>query len=48
MDPPLIFIGILLIGTVIAFISGAIPYPFGIIVLSALLIARLAYLANKR
>ncbi|MGH8609360.1 MAG: hypothetical protein ACREX9_18690 [Gammaproteobacteria bacterium] len=44
MDPILLVIGILLIATVVAFLTGLIPYPFGWIVLSVVFILRLAHL----
>jgi dihydroxy-acid dehydratase len=40
-DPPLLLLGALLAATIVAFVAGIFPYPFGWIVLSALLVARL-------
>ncbi len=39
-DFPLLIIGALLLTTVAGYLSGYLPYPFGIIVLSILFIAR--------
>ena len=39
-DPLLLLIGALLAATIVAFVAGLFPYPFGWIVLSALLVAR--------
>jgi dihydroxy-acid dehydratase len=36
-----LLVGALLAATIIAFVTGLFPYPFGWIVLSALLVARL-------
>jgi len=41
MDIPLLIIIVLLIVTITAFVLDIFPYPFGIIVLSAFLVARL-------
>jgi hypothetical protein len=48
MDLPLLVIGVLLLSTLAAFFGGATPYPFGWIVLSVLLVARLLQLAGKK
>lgn len=48
MDISLLLIAVLLVLTLIAFLSGLIPYPFGLVVLSAFLTARLIHLAGKR
>ena len=48
MDISLLLIAVLLALTLIAFLSGLIPYPFGLVILSAFLIARLIHLAGKR
>jgi dihydroxy-acid dehydratase len=48
MDMPLLIIGILLAGTITAFLLDIFPYPFGIIVLSAFFIVRLMTLKNTR
>ncbi len=47
MDPILLVIGILLIATAVAFLTGLIPYPFGWIVLSVVFILRLVHLRRK-
>ena len=44
---PLI-LAFLLIISLIAFLGGVIPYPFGLIVLTAVLVARLIQLSHKR
>ena len=38
---------IVLIGTLIAFFTGVFPYPYGWIILSALLVFRLTTVRNK-
>ncbi len=48
MDPILLLISFLLIISVVAFLGGLIPYPFGLIVLLAFLIARVIHLARDR
>jgi hypothetical protein len=48
MDPLLIVLLGLLLASLLAFVSGFIPYPFGLIVLSALIAARILYLAGPR
>lgn len=47
MDLPLLIIGLLLAATLAAFLGGAIPYPYGWIVLAALLVARLLSLQRR-
>jgi dihydroxy-acid dehydratase len=39
-DPLLLLIGALLAATIVAFVAGLFPYPFGWIIVSALLVAR--------
>jgi hypothetical protein len=39
-DPLVLLLGALLAATLVAFVAGLFPYPFGWIVLSALLVAR--------
>ena len=48
IDPLLLLIVILLIVSVIAFLGGLIPYPFGLLVLFAFLIARIIHLSRQR
>ncbi len=48
IDPLLLLIIVLLIISLIAFLGGLIPYPFGLIVLSAFLIARVLFLSRNR
>lgn len=48
MDRPLLVIILLLAGTLAAFFAGLIPYPFGVIVLSLFLAARLFALAARK
>lgn len=38
----------LLLASLLAFLSGFIPYPFGLIVLSVLIAARVLYLRGPR
>jgi hypothetical protein len=38
----------LLLATVLAFFLGVIPYPYGLIVLAALIAARILYLRDPR
>ena len=47
MDVPLLIIAALLVATLTAFLSGLFPYPFGLLVLLAFLIARLLQLRSK-
>jgi hypothetical protein len=47
MDPILLVSAVLLITTVVAFLTGLIPYPFGWIVLSVVVILRLVQLRRK-
>lgn len=47
MDIPLLVIGLLLAATLSAFLGGLIPYPYGVLVLLALLIARLLHLKGR-
>jgi hypothetical protein len=48
MDPLLIVLLGLLLASLLAFFSGFIPYPFGLIVLTALIAARVLYLRGPR
>ena len=48
MDPILLLITVLLSLSLIAFLGGLTPYPFGLIVLTAVLVARLIHLSHKR
>ena len=48
MDPLLLLITVLLIISLSAFLGGVIPYPFGSIVLTAVLVARLIHLSRRR
>jgi dihydroxy-acid dehydratase len=48
MDLILIVLLGLLFATLLAFILGIIPYPFGLIVLTALIAARILYLRGPR
>lgn len=47
MDIPLLVIGVLLVLTLTAFLTGFLPYPIGWIILSAALIGRLLYLKAR-
>ena len=44
MDPVLIILSGLLVASLLAFFLGIIPYPFGLLVLAALIAARLLHL----
>lgn len=46
IDIPLLIIFILIVATLIAFSAGFFPYPFGLIVLSVLGIARMLQLRS--
>lgn len=46
-DPALILILLLLISSLGLFFSGVLPYPYGFLILCALLVARLLYLQGK-
>jgi hypothetical protein len=48
IDIPLLIISILLVTTLFIFLAGIFPYPFGLIVLTALGIARLLQIQNKK
>lgn len=48
MDKPLLILGALLIATMTAFLSGIIHYPYGWLVFSLLLIARVLQLRPSR
>ncbi|MGD2136888.1 MAG: hypothetical protein PVF08_01435 [Gammaproteobacteria bacterium] len=41
MDPVLLLLSALLLASLAAFLSGILPYPFGLLVLAALIAARL-------
>lgn len=47
MDTPLLIIGILLVASLAAFFTGALPYPIGWIILTVAFIARLFFLAGR-
>ena len=47
-DFVLLIIGALLFATIAAFLTGLLPYPFGIIVLSILFVARILNLKQKQ
>lgn len=48
MDLPLLLLLILLIASLYAFFGGWIPYPFGWMVLTVFLLARLLYLSHRK
>lgn len=48
MDIPLLVIAVLLAATLLAFVAGVFSYPFGLIVLAALLVARILALRGRR
>jgi len=47
-DPLLIILLLLLICSLLLFFIGIFPYPFGLLILTAFLLARLLYLQGKR
>ena len=47
MDIPLLVLGALLAGTLVAFFTGVLPYPVGWIILGVAVVGRLLYLAGK-
>lgn len=46
-DPLVLLIGASLVATVSGFLAGLVPYPFGILMLTILLVARILYLRQK-
>ena len=48
MDPVLIIIAVLLIASLLAFIGGLFPYPYGLLVLLIFFVARLLAIQNKK
>jgi len=48
VDLPLMVLGVLLAATLGAFLVGVFPYPFGWMVLAALLVARLLSVRDRR
>jgi hypothetical protein len=48
MDPVLLVLFGLLFAALLAFFLGAIPYPYGIMVLAAFIVARLLYVQGNR
>mgnify|MGYP001554899183 CR=1 FL=1 len=46
-DPALLTIGALLLATIVGYLTGLLPYPFGIIVLSVMFLARLLSLQRN-
>jgi len=46
-DPYVLVLASLLLLSLILFISGHLPYPFGLVVLIVLLLARLSHLQGK-
>jgi dihydroxy-acid dehydratase len=47
VDLPLLIIGLLLAATLATFGAGMAPYPYGWLVLTALLVARILYLQGR-
>ena len=47
MDPVLIALSLLLFATLLAFLLGVVPYPFGLFVLAAVITARILYLQGR-
>ena len=47
-DPALVILLALLAASLLAFILGIIPYPYGLFVLGAFVIARILYLQGTR
>lgn len=48
MDPVLLILSGLLLATLIAFLAGFFPYPFGVLVLALLITARILHLRSGR
>jgi len=46
-DPYILILASLLLLSLVLFFSGHLPYPFGLIVLTLLLLARLSHLQGK-
>ena len=46
-DMPLIFIIVLLLSTVTAFVAGLFPYPFGVVILGIALLGRMLQIRNN-
>jgi hypothetical protein len=47
-DPYILVLASLILLSLILFFSGQLPYPFGLVVLTLLLLARLSYLKDNR
>ena len=47
LDFPLVVIGLLLLATLAAFLTGLFPYPYGFIILSLVLIGRIFQLQDR-
>jgi dihydroxy-acid dehydratase len=47
MDIPIIIIVLLLLATIIAFLTGVFPYPYGFIILSVALAGRILQLKSR-
>ena len=48
VDKPLLILGLLLAVVLVAFMTGRIPWPYGILVLVLLMIARVSYLKSGK
>ena len=48
LDRILVVLIVLLLATLAAFFSGMLPYPFGFIILSIFIIARILYLRGRQ
>ena len=48
IDIPLLVIGLLLVATLAAFLSGVFPYPFGFFILCFALLGRYLYLRGRK
>ncbi|MGD1991327.1 MAG: hypothetical protein PVF23_00710 [Chromatiales bacterium] len=48
IDKPLLFLAILLAAVLVAFMLDIIPWPFGILIILILLVARISYLQSRK
>ena len=47
MDIPVVVIGLSLMATIVAFLTGVFPYPYGFIILTVALAARVLQLKSR-
>ncbi|MEJ2309932.1 MAG: hypothetical protein P8Z78_11530 [Gammaproteobacteria bacterium] len=48
IDKPLLILALLLAVVLVAFMTGRIPWPYGILILIVLMIARVSYLQSRK